>query len=862
MFGRDAANPKPLPTFIHGNIVYGRDLFDPHAVFRLPTESYPGLSTNRKLEVLESLQAFIQAVDADFTIFRISRPWSLNEYVSAAWQTFDKMNGSADELARREAEFRHILGTHVRTMKGRSIVRPEVFLTVRLRSTQKGVSEWLGEANTEGMLNSFKDRFGINSAKTLPQHRIAEVEKLEHRLFEKAQDYLRPERARASEIAWLVRHNYTRSLKEPALDQHFSPQAMEVYDEHGRPSGFEPYSWDMMRLHEDHSVKIGRRHLEIESDEGTSFQTFLVTGALPDTVEFPGHEAELMFTPTNLEFPVDSILSAEAVHNQDAQKLARKKKMDADNQWHEEAMGTHGPSSETDKRPHDARELEERLAEPDQPPLFRTAMTFAISSRVGLEELEDRVDRVRSSIGSRVPLHRPLGSMHELFKVGVPSERFPLKAYKEHLVPEQIAATVPSACDFAGSRVGPYIGYTLSQSRQPIRFDLAEAPQTDRPPTILMVGSLGSGKTLTQQLLEYHAFAQGSGPIVDIDPKGDPDDPDHRLHLLPQVAGEVEQIVLSSDPKYRGLIDPLRVAPPEIRADVAMGFVLDILPAPVDPNWRTEIQAAINEVCSDPDPTADHTMGEVVEALRNAGNTAATDAARALEIQSEAGLTHLAFAPVGQPAPKVGTKRIISIYIRNLTLPEDQGSTRALTPDEQKGAALLRLVAIYALRLTTADRKRHSVFAMDEAWVLTQDPAGRKLLSRLSRLGRSQNVTPILASQQMSDAKELEKLVGAFFAFGMESEDDAREALKLMGLDPKDEGMVRRLTSYKRGRCLFMDYQSQVARMQVDLADADLLDQLNTRPDDTRFAEADEIDGAAEVASYEAAELAATGESN
>lgn len=858
MFGREAANPKPSPSFVHGNIIYGADLFDPHALYRLPVESYPGLSVNRKMEVLEGFQAFIQATDADFKVIRIARPWSVKEYISAAWQTFDRRNGSVEELERRKQEFRHILGTHVSTMKGRSIVRPEVFLSVRLRSTQKGMSDWLGDANSEGFINSFKDRFGINSARVLPQHRIADVQKLEHRLFERAQDYLRPERARASEVAWLIRHNYTRSLKEPSLDQSFSPQVMEVYDDHGMPIGFEPYSWDMMRLHEDFSVKICRRHLEIESEEGTSFQTFLVTGALPDTVEFPGHEAELMFTPTNLEFPVDAFLCSEAVHNRDAQKLARKKKMDADNQWKEEALSPHGPSSETDKRPHDARELEERLNEPDQPPLFRTSMCFAISSKVGEEELEDRVERVRASLGARVALHRPLGSMHELFKVGIPSEPFPLKAYKEHLVPEQIAATVPTACDFAGSRVGPYIGYTLSQARQPIRFDLGEAPQTDRPPTILMVGSLGSGKTIAQQLLSYHAFAQGSGPIVDIDPKGDPDDPDHRLHLLPQVAGEVEQIVLSSDPKYRGLIDPLRIAPPEIRSDVAMGFVLDILPAPVDPNWRTEIQAAINEVCADPDPEADHTMGEVVEALDRAGNEAARDAARALRIQSEAGLTHLAFAPVGQPAPKVGTKRIISIYIKNLTLPEDHGSKRDLTPDEQKGAALLRLVAIYALRLTTADRKRHSVFAMDEAWVLTQDPAGRKLLGRLSRLGRSQNVTPILASQQMSDSKDLEKLVGAFFAFGMESDEDAREALKLMGLDPSDDGLARRLTSYKRGRCFFMDYQGQVARMQVDLADDDLLAQLNTRPEDTRFSESEEDEG--DFDSYEEADLAVSGE--
>jgi hypothetical protein len=46
---------------------------------------------------------------------------------------------------------------------------------------------------------------------------------------------------------------------------------------------------------------------------------------------------------------------------------------------------------------------------------------------------------------------------------------------------------------------------------------------------------------------------------------------------------------------------------------------------------------------------------------------------------------------------------------------------------------------MYALALCARDPKRHSVIALDEAWVLFDSSVGRQLLDRTSRLSRSQN---------------------------------------------------------------------------------------------------------------------------
>jgi len=149
--------------------------------------------------------------------------------------------------------------------------------------------------------------------------------------------------------------------------------------------------------------------------------------------------------------------------------------------------------------------------------------------------------------------------------------------------------------------------------------------------------------------------------------------------------------------------------------------------------------------------------------------------------------------------------------------------------EERVGQAILHLLAVYALRLTSADSRRHAVLGFDEAWVLLSDSGGRALVDRISRLGRAQNVTPLLATQVLSDVDELDALIGAAFCFGVETEREARKALRLLALDEDDTSLQQRLMSFRRGRCFMRDCEGRVSPMQVDL-DARLLEALDTTP--------------------------------
>jgi hypothetical protein len=799
---------RPPHYFFWGNLVL-RTPTDAWAVYELDGHSYPGLSEGRKIEVGERLEALAYSIESDFQILRIARSFDAAAYVRRALATLDPRHG-------HRARFERHLGEHRAAFEAREALRPEVYLAVRLEAA--GGAETFGGLfdGAAELWQILAARLGFEEARGLSAKPLAALRRAEEKVHDRVSGYMECRRVGSHRLAGLIRRAYTRGLGEPDSDESFAPQALVFFDREGEQR-FEPYGHDLLRLHESR-VEIARRSLVIDSERGRAHQALLVLGAMPEEAIVPSPAAELMFTPLEVGFGVDATLSVEYLGNREARKQVAKRKVDADQIAREESAGDHGPSVEGAERPHLARELEGVLGGGDRPPLLRSALTLAVAGR-DPEELEERVERLRDSYG-RVQLHRPAGEQHRLFLASLPASAFPLPEYKEHLLPDQLGAMVPHAISHAGSRIGPYIGYTLTGSRSPVQFDLAEACQQNRPPTCLLAGSLGSGKTIFLELAVYQAFLQGSGPIVDIDPKGD-----HRLDRLPGTEGRIETIELSGEERYRGLLDPMRVGATETREDLTYNFLVSILPAPVKPEWQTQLRLAVSEAAA----AGARSTGEVLERLAASDERDGAEAARAVEAHASSGLARLGLGTPRTELADVGDAQLVSLRIRNLTLPLAGTARSELSEEERTSLAVLRLLAAYALRLCATDTSRHAVLAMDEAWALTSDSQGHALLERISRLGRSQNITPILATQMLGDVAELEPLVGALFAFGVETEAEARRALTLLRLDPDDEAAIGRLVGYRAGRCYLRDFEGQVAPVQIE-PPSWLLSELDTTP--------------------------------
>jgi len=787
-------------TFAYGNLVFGRGgVDDPWALYRLATRSYAGLTASRKREVMGELAGFAYTIGADFQILRVSKSRSADDYMVQAARDWTHSEWATPLLY-------DLLEAQEQRVAQLASSSPEVFLAVALRPQGAG-----------GVGAAIRRAVGLRDPRGLGRRAIDALCQEEARIHSRVADFLDCHRASTEHLQWLVRRMYCRAVGEWDLDPNWSPQAL-VLDEEDEDGEwrFEPLTTDLLRLF-DAPVTVRPRSLEIDSEYGTSHQALLAFGALPETVAFPGPQAELLFAPLEaLPWPVDAVFTAQWIANDRAVALARRGLVDADNVFSEEQNGHHGATANTAERPAAARELEEYLTSSERPPLLRASMSLAVSG-ASSEELEERVERVRSQYAP-LTLHRPAGSQLDLFEMHLPAQRATVRDYDDILLCEQFGAMVPTATHRVGSDAGFYIGATLSGSSHPVLMDLTEAPRAARPPAVLCSGTLGSGKTIAAEMLAVQSFAAGSR-VVSVDPKGD--------HHLDRIADpcDVECIELRPEPQFRGLLDPLRIGPEDTRADLAYGFLLDILPAPVSPNWQTEIRRAVDATAVTLFPSCTG----VIERLGTASEDA-RDAGLALETYSRGGLLTLAFADPNEPPEPALARPMTVLRIANLVLPLPGTPRSEMTIDERTGQALLRLLATYALQLMATDWSQHKVLLFDEAWMLLGDAAGRSLVQRINRLCRSQNATPILITQALADIAELENLLGAMFCFGVETEREARAVLELLRLDPEDAGMRAQLQGFRRGRCLMRDYDGRVGAMQIDLADPRLLDTLDTTP--------------------------------
>jgi DNA helicase HerA-like ATPase len=395
-----------------------------------------------------------------------------------------------------------------------------------------------------------------------------------------------------------------------------------------------------------------------------------------------------------------------------------------------------------------------------------------------------------------------------------------MRDYIQQLTVEQFGAMVPTAARAVGSERGPYLGYTLGGAPLPVRFDATQAPREDRASAVLLVGTLGSGKTVTSQLIEYTAERRGS-LVVDFDPK-----PDHGLDRLPDLDGRLQVLELSGAESQQGKLDPLAIGLPDIREELACSYLLELLPG--NPaQWENAVSLAVKDTVRE----GSRSLSRVVEQLLASDRSGARETGEALEVIRDFGLARLGFGD-GNPTELQATTPVTTIRMPGLSLPEPSAGRDTYTRAERVSVATLSLVAAYALALISGDRSRHKVIGLDEIWFLLASPQGRQIIHRLVRLGRAFNATVLLGTHRVADLGDLAELIGVVFVFGQDSDIAAAAALTFIGLDPTPD-LVGKVREFRAGHCLMRDLHGRVGEVQIDLVHPHLLQALSTTPGQT-----------------------------
>lgn len=535
----------------------------------------------------------------------------------------------------------------------------------------------------------------------------------------------------------------------------------------------------------------------------------LVLGDPPGELSLPGDE----LTPRACELQgvrCDVHIHARHVPNIKAMAFARRRLVDADNAALELQLACRRTDSAVESSAAAAMRLKAYLESDAVPPVW-WVRTVLVVRAYDPEALDCAVARVRAAC-PRLQLHCPRYAqrrLHELVAGYVSGRDF-----ERLMTSEQLAATMPHASEHAGNAGGLQLG-RIVRSGRPVWLDTAAAARHGRPPTMLLVGTLGSGKTMTAQTIAWHAARSGSR-VIDIDPK-----PDHNLDKLEDLHDQVELVELSDLDRCAGTLDPMRTHTGPLRTELATAALLALVGCR-DATTSAAIRRAIS-TCTE---THACTSQDVIEALARDTTTHARQVGEQLATWSDSALGRLLIARPGDRTLDL-SRKVTQLRCQSLELPSHGTCAADLNDGERISLAVLDQLAHLATSLARSTGAP-SLVLVDEAWALLSSRAGRSLVERIARTGRSANQTLVLATQQLVDARDLTELIGTFLAFGQQTAHEACSTLALLGMDPSEDN-VRLLRSLRSGACLMRDTHDRIAHLQVT-PPPQLLTALDTTP--------------------------------
>jgi hypothetical protein len=796
--------------YVRGNVLVGRG-GEAGAIYRLGMIGYPFLPAGEKWRWLRTLERFAATVGADFSLYRVNRSLSVDDYLASASRRLDARGQDRDV-------FLAYLDTHARRLADLAAHVPELYAVVSL-------AESSGDGLGGGLLRSvdrgrrrLEDFAGVAGTQPISGSELEALAAAEQRALDQLRAVLSCRRATTREIEWLLRRAELRGLGEPDLDPAWEPDALVVEAPGGRVA-YEPLGHDLIECVNAPMTEppSGPARLIVEAERGDSHQAFLCIGALADAPEFPGATAELLFAAIeSVEFAVDAVLHARWVGNRQALAQVRRRITDVEQVYRDQIEGSaRGAGYVADENRELAREYEAILQSSAHPPMLYGSIGLAVGAADD-RELDERVAALEDQFGA-IRLRRPRGLQERLFFDHLPRpDGGAVTDYTSQLTVEQFGALMPIGSHQVGSQTGTYLG--VSNGR-PVRFDATEPPRESRTAAVLLAGTFGSGKTVAGETIAFAAERRGS-VVVDFDPR-----PDHGFHRVPELAGRVEVVELTGADEHRGKLDPLTIGLADLREELAASYYLDLLRDP-PASWENQIQRAVRDLVR----RGDRGSLAVIDQLRGFDNDAARDAADALEVVSDFGFARLGFGDGRLADDRRAVAPVTTIRTPGLTLPDPDAARETYTRGERISVATLSLVAANALRLVSGDRSRHKLVVLDEAWFLLASTQGRALVNRFVRLGRALNVTVLLLTQKLADLGDLSDLVGVCLIFGQDSDAEASRALDLIGLDPDDQGLIALVRSLRQGWCLMRDLDGRVGLMRVDPASTDLLQAFDTTP--------------------------------
>ena len=803
--------------YIDNNLVWNRDN-EVFAYYELVPYNYSFLSAEQKFIVHDSFRQLIaQSREGKIHALQIATESSLRAIQErskklvtgrlrdVAVQKIDEQTDALVEMiGDNQVDYRFFLGFKLMASE------QEMNLASVKKSALLTFKEFLNEVN-HTLMNDFV---------SMPNDEIQRYMKMEKLLENKISRRFKVRRLDKNDFGYLIEHLYGRNgiayedYKYSLPKKKLKKETLIKYYDLIRPTRC--------------LIEESQRHLRLEHEDTESYTTYFTVNAIVGELDFPSSEI-FYFQQEQFTFPIDTSMNVEIVGNKKALTTVRNKKKelkDLDNHAYQ-------AGSETSSNVVDALDsVDELETDLDQTKESMYKLSYVIRvSAPDLDELKRRCDEVKDFYDDlNVKLVRPAGDMLGLHNEFLPASKRYLNDYVQYVKSDFLAGLGFGATQQLGENEGIYIGYSVDTGRnvylQPALASQGVKGTVTNALASAFVGSLGGGKSFSNNLLVYYAVLFG-GQAVILDPKSERGG---WKEMLPEIAHEINIVNLTSDSENAGLLDPFvimrNVKDAESLAIDILTFLTGI--SSRDGEKFPVLRKAVRSV------TQSQSRGllHVIDELRKEDTPISRNIADHIESFTDYDFAHLLFSDGNVENAISLEKQLNIIQVADLVLPDKDTTFEEYTTIELLSVAMLIVISTFALDFIHSDRSIFKIVDLDEAWAFLNVAQGETLSNKLVRAGRAMNAGVYFVTQSSGDVSKesLKNNIGLKFAFRSTDINEIKQTLEFFGIDKEDENNQKRLRDLENGQCLLQDLYGRTGVVQIHPVFAELLTAFDTRP--------------------------------
>ncbi|WP_077318280.1 conjugal transfer ATPase TcpF [Virgibacillus proomii] len=803
--------------YIENNLVFNHD-GECFVYYELLPYNYSFLSPDEKIQVHDHFRQLIaQNQDGKIHALQISTASSIR---SVQERSKELVTGRLKEVAYERIDDQT---EALVSMIGEHQVDYRFFIGFKLLLNEEEVSMKAMGKNIKNSLSSF--------VRDVNHHLMGDFVSMPHeemRRFSKMESLLQNKISRRFKVRPLDKNDFGY------LSEHLHGQTGIAYDEYD-------YALPLKKLKRETLVKRydlikptrclieeNQRYLKIEQEEQTTYVAYFTINSIVGDLEFPSDEI-FYYQQQQFDFPIDTSMNVEIVTNKKALSTVRNKKKelkDLDNHaWESD--------NETGSNVIDAleqvNELEDVLDQSKES-MYKLSYVIRVSAS-NVDELKQRCNEVKDFYDDlNVKLVRPFGDMIGLHSEFIPASKRYMNDYIQYVTSDFLAGLGFGATQMLGETEGIYFGYNLDTGRNvylnPSLASQGVKGSVTNALASAFLGSLGGGKSFSNNLLVYYAVLYGGQALI-VDPK---EERGNWKETLPEIAHEINIVNLTSEESNKGLLDPFVIMKKKKDSESLAIDILTFLTgiSSRDGDKFPVLRRAIRAVGQQ----EERGLLLVIHELRSDPNPLAGPIADHIESFTDYDFAHLLFSDGTVENSISLEKQLNMIQVADLVLPDAETGFEEYTTMELLSVAMLIVISTFALDFIHSDRSIFKIVDLDEAWSFLQVAQGKTLSNKLVRAGRAMNAGVYFVTQNADDLtdEKLKNNIGVKFAFRSRDMTEIKKTLQFFGVDAEDESNQRRLRELENGQCLIQDLYGRVGIIQVHPVFEDLFHAFDTRP--------------------------------